>query len=305
MAMGIVCGVEEAGRGPVIGPMVMTACWSDDEEAVRKAGAKDSKQLTPAQREAVFERLLTLKKRKKIDFEVAVLSPREIDDAVQGAQDNLNRLELRTSARLINVALKRAGLATVIIDCPTVSTAKYATAVRKLLDREVEVIAENKADENYVIVGAASILAKVTRDREIEAIKKKIKVNFGSGYPADPLTQKFLRENYAKKEYASHFRKSWASYRELAERSKQRLLVGYGSEEGEAKPTPVHAAELKRFETLLEHGFELRPPTNRYEVVRLASKDATIIKYSTGKLVVQGKGKAAAERLLQRLNIRH
>jgi len=302
--MGIVCGVEEAGRGPVIGPMVMAACWSDDEEAVRKAGAKDSKQLTPAQREAVFERLLKLKKQKKIDFELAVLRPEEIDGAVQGAQDNLNKLELRTSARLINAALKRARLATVIIDCPTVSTAKYAAGVRKLLDREVEVIAENKADESYVIVGAASVLAKVTRDREIEAIKRNIKVNFGSGYPADPLTQKFLRENYVKKEYAGYFRKSWASYRELAERSKQRLLSGYGSEEGEAMLTPVHAAELKRFEALLEHGFELRPPTNRYEVVRLASKDASIIKYSTGKLVVQGKGKAAAERLLRRLNIR-
>jgi ribonuclease HII len=91
----------------------------------------------------------------------------------------------------------------------------------------MEIICEHKADLNHLVVGAASILAKVTRDREIEKLKKSIGINFGSGYPSDPLTQDFLRKNYSK--YPDIFRKEWASYKEAANISikKQKSLSDY------------------------------------------------------------------------------
>ncbi len=313
-----ICGVEEAGRGPVLGPMAMAICWvrEEDEPLLREAGARDSKLLTPSQREGTLERIEELRKKRKAGFELVLLSPEEIDAAVEGDGDNLNKLELRTSAMLINKAIASLGkerLVKALIDCPTKNTAKYAADIKRLLKGEagkrVEVIAEHKADVTYPVVSAASIVAKVNRDREIARLKERTGKNFGSGYPADPLTQEFLRNNYWQKEYDGLFRKSWASYKAIVEASKQRSLFQFGEGDerdgGErdgrldAEKAKRHAEELKKYEFLQSQGFSSQPPTNPYEVVRLKSEDATVIVYTTGKVVVQGKGKARVERLLK------
>gem|GEM_PF-211326 len=303
-----ICGVEEAGRGPVLGPMAMAICWvkAENEHLLREAGARDSKLLTPQRREGTLERLDALRKEKKIGYELVLLSPKEIDAAVEGDDDNLNKLELRTSAILINTALKKLGkerLAKALIDCPTKNTAKYAADIKKLLKgrgaKDVEVIAEHKADVTYPVVSAASIIAKVNRDKEIERLKETINKNFGSGYPADPRTQRFLRENYGEKEYDGLFRKSWASYKNVAEADKQRSLFHFQIEQ-EKEQEKKHAAELKEFAFLEQHGFSFVPVKGPYEVLRMKGEDATVIKYTTGKLLVQGKGKARVERLLRK-----
>ncbi len=299
-----IAGVEEAGRGPVIGPMAMAILWTEDEELLRRIGAKDSKQLTPVQREDIYEKLAGLKEGGTIGFECVLLPPAEIDAAVEGEHDNLNKLEQRTTVKLIKAALTHAKVATALIDCPTKNTAKYEDELRALLGKEtITLVAENKADENYPVVGAASIIAKVTRDREVRKIKERLKIDLGSGYPADPLTVKFLRENWNEKEYAALFRKSWASYKNLAAKKKQSSLADFGADEERADPAKEkeHAEKIKEFEFLKEHGFAFSEPTNQYEVLRMKAADATIILYTTGKLLVQGKGKARAEKLLERI----
>ncbi len=295
--MAWICGVEEAGRGPVLGPMVMACCWVEEknEKLLIEAGAKDSKQLSAMQREGFLERAQKLKKEKKINFEIIILPPTEIDAAVDTKNDNLNKLELRTTAKLINKALQKNAIKKALIDCPAKNTEKYAADIAALLNKKMTVIAEHKADENYPVVSAASIIAKVTRDKEIENIQKKIKKSIGSGYPADPITQDFLRNNYKKKEYKDFFRTSWASYKELVEQGKQSRLFQFSG-----KAQEEHAKELKEFEFLKEHGFEFQAPKSQYEVVRMKSSDASIIKYTTGKLVIQGKGKARVEKLVAR-----
>jgi len=292
-----IAGVEEAGRGPVVGPMVMAILWTEDEDVLRRIGAKDSKQVTPEQRERIFEELTALKEKGTIGFERIILTPAEIDAAVLGEHDNLNKLEQRTTAKLIGMALEQKDVRKVLIDCPTRSTEKYANEITAMLQDAPELVAENKADENYTVVGAASIIAKVTRDREIRKLKVQFKVELGSGYPADPSTQRFLKENWQKKEYADLFRKSWASYTNIAIVKKQSTLADFGAKDAEQEER--HKDALRRFEFLKEHGFDFVEPTSQYEVLRMKADDATVILYTTGKLLVQGKGKAKVEKLLK------
>jgi ribonuclease HII len=98
-----------------------------------------------------------------------------------------------------------------------------------MITKKIELVVEHKADLNNTIVGAASILAKVTRDGEIEKLKKIAKQDFGSGYPADPKTVEFLKKNYDKFDF---FRTSWATYKNVAgtnstNKSKQKGLGDY------------------------------------------------------------------------------
>ena len=108
-----------------------------------------------------------------------------------------------------------------ILDCPSTNVKAYKQYVEKLLKGKVELVAEHKADVNYPVVAAASILAKVTRDREIEKIKKKVG-NVGSGYPADPVTKAFLEKNWDK--HPKIFRKTWAAYKNVAKKKGQKGL---------------------------------------------------------------------------------
>ncbi|MBR9692428.1 ribonuclease HII [Candidatus Woesearchaeota archaeon] len=303
--MAWICGVEEAGRGPVLGPMTMACCWVEEKDSalLREIGAKDSKLLTPQQREETLERLKELKKKKKVGFELIILSPKEIDSSVEGENDNLNLLELRTSITLINKALKKKKITKALIDCPTKNTEKYAADIKALLDKDIEVIAEHKADVTYPVVSAASIIAKVNRDKEIEKLQKNIKQPIGSGYPADPSTQQFLRENYKEKKYKDIFRKSWATYKNVVEAGKQRSLFHFETEsEQEKKKEAEHAEEIKKFAALEQHGYEFVPPKTQYEILRMTGPGATVIKYTTGKLLIQGSkiAKAATEDLFKR-----
>jgi ribonuclease HII len=142
-----------------------------------------------------------------------------VDAALATDHMNLNRLEAQKMAEVINsLEPDRA-----IIDCPSNNIAEFVRYLRKhIKNKNIEIIAEHKADENHLVVGAASIMAKVTRDREIEKIKEKIGIDFGSGYPSDPRTVAFLEKNWNK--HQSIFRKSWASYKKIVEKNKNKSL---------------------------------------------------------------------------------
>lgn len=214
----ILCGVEEAGRGPVIGPMVMAGITIDenDQDALIQLGVKDSKMLSPSRREELYPKILKIAKK----YRIIVLSPQEIDSALCTEGMNLNWLEGLTSAKIIN------GLSPdkAVLDCPSTNVGAYTDYVMKRVDREVTIVAEHKADINHAVVAGASIIAKVTRDREIEDIKKKHGIEFGSGYPSDPKTREFLEKNYQNYDF---FRKSWRSYTRLVESEGQKGLGSF------------------------------------------------------------------------------
>ncbi len=299
----MIAGVDEAGRGPVIGPMVMAIAACDDEEDLRRLGAADSKLLSPQAREQAAQRL------GGCPHEIVALTPAQIDAAVLADGDNLNLLEARTTALLIARLAARVALTKVIIDSPTRSTAAYERVVRMALEKEdpegatrgIALQCEIKADANHPVVGAASILAKVSRDAAIAALAQA-HGPLGSGYPADPATQAFLARNW--RDGHEFFRKSWESYRRLAQAPAQSSLSQFSDAKGPQRDTARKDA-LARFSALKAHGFAFEEPTNPYEAVRMRGGPVTVIAYTTGKLVVQGPddAKRGALALLSRLKL--
>ena len=215
--MATIAGIEEAGRGPVIGPLVMCGVLVEekDEEKLRSIGAKDSKLLTPRTRELLYGQIIKMVKA----YEVIIVPPKEVDAALLDPNLNLNKLEALTSAKIIN----KLNPDKVLVDCPSNNTRAYAEELRGYIqNKKMTIVAEHKADVKYTVVSAASIIAKVTRDREIDKIKERLGIDFGSGYPADEKTVLFLKKNWDK--YPEIFRKTWASYKKYVAEKKQKKL---------------------------------------------------------------------------------
>ena len=212
-------GIDEAGRGPIIGPLVMCGIILNESEQKKLSslGVKDSKLLTPEKREALYQKITSISTKYKI----IVLDPATIDAALASSSLNLNWLEAMKSADIINTL----PMDKVILDCPSQNIPSYTKYVKDRLNKDVRIVCEYKADLNHVIVAAASILAKVTRDREIEKIKETIGVDFGSGYTSDPKTREFLVEHTALGN--GIFRKSWMTYKVLEGKKEQKTLGEY------------------------------------------------------------------------------
>ena len=214
--MVLLLGIEDAGRGPVIGPLIMAGVVIAEEkqEELTRLGVKDSKMLSPDTREILYDKILALAEAHSIK----IISPQEIDEAMASEHLNLNWLEAIKTGEIINELDSER----VIVDCPSTNCAAYEAYLKKLIEKEVELIIEHKADQNYPVVSAASIIAKVTRDREIEKIKKEIGVDFGSGYMSDEKTLRFLEGNHHK--YPEIFRKKWVSFKNAVDKKNQKTL---------------------------------------------------------------------------------
>lgn len=197
-----ILGIDEAGRGSVLGPMVIAGVVVPEkmEKVLERMGVKDSKRLTPNRRT-----ILSRKLKKMFPYEIVVISAREIDDLrAQGV--NLNEIE-KNAMESILLKLKPEKA---IVDAVDVKAERFQENLR--LDTGIDVIAEHKADDKYIEVSAASIIAKAERDDHIKEINKEyIKSGgIGSGYPSDPTTKEFL-SNYTYDEMPDFVRKSWAT----------------------------------------------------------------------------------------------
>ncbi len=183
----VTAGIDEAGRGPVIGPMVVAGVLIRGKrlKILREAGVKDSKLLSRGRREELKDLILEVADAHVI----RVVHPKRIDEAV--SIRGLNKLEAEVMAEVIREL--RPTLA--IVDAPMVNTRKFASMIKALAgELNFRLLARNKADKKYLHVAAASILAKVERDRIIDEIKEELGVDFGSGYPSDPKTREFIRK---------------------------------------------------------------------------------------------------------------
>jgi ribonuclease HII len=179
-----VVGVDEAGRGSWLGPLVVGAfaVAQDQIEAVRVVGARDSKELSPRSREVVYERLERLGSCRSID-----LPPSEVDRHV--ARKKLNELEASAFARLV----REIGPVIAYLDACDVDARRFGRRVARLAGTGVRIVSRHHADRDFPLVGAASIVAKVRRDRAIARLEEFLGEPIGSGYPSDARTVAFVR----------------------------------------------------------------------------------------------------------------
>jgi ribonuclease HII len=203
-------GIDDAGRGPVLGPMVLAGVLieSDEEKIIKELGAKDSKLLTPTRRKEIKENMVS-----QFKHHIETSSPKEIDKS-----SNLNYLEAIKTAKIINELTKDIKeKVDVIVDCPSVNIQSWSNDVQKLIERPeiINLSCEHKADFNHPIVSAASIFAKEKREDEMKKLRKKFGVDFGSGYPADPKTKEFILNNFDNEEYKQIIRFSWNTVKKL------------------------------------------------------------------------------------------
>jgi ribonuclease HII len=201
----LVAGVDEAGRGCVIGPLVVAGVLVAEEKLhfLNQLGVKDSKLLSPKKREVLFGEISGLAEQHY----VVKLLPSEIDRAVESKRKlhKLNRLEAETMAQVIN-ALKPDE---VFVDAADVVEERFKHHIQEGLTVKAKITSRHKADKIYSVVSAASIVAKVERDREAAALRVAFG-DFGSGYLTDPKTMLFLKQwLQTHDEYPSCVRKSW------------------------------------------------------------------------------------------------
>jgi ribonuclease HII len=216
-----VAGVDEAGRGCAIGPLVIAAALFEEETLPRlkEMGVKDSKKISPKKREKLAAEI----KKHALDYRVFELQPKIIDKVVFRSQPlrRLNYLETMVMARLIRELKPDI----VHMDPPDVDNLRCAEQVKSVIRYKLEVICEPRADDKYTSTGAASILAKVTRDQRIKELREK-HGDFNSGYASDRKTQKFIEEYFSQnKECPDYMRASWATVQRHLKPFKQMKLT--------------------------------------------------------------------------------
>lgn len=216
-------GIDDAGRGPVIGPMVLAGCLvtPEAEKELKKLGVADSKTLTQKRREFLETKI----KELVITYEIIICLPNEIDES-NGNGIKLNELEAIMCSSIINKINKGFDKIKVVVDCPSTNISKWSDFLKTKIQnlRNLEISCEHKADKNSVAVSAASIIAKCTREREMQKLKEIYGDEIGSGYCSDPLTCRFL-EKYAKKHQDKGiFRKTWITWQNAYQKLGQRTL---------------------------------------------------------------------------------
>jgi len=208
----VLCGVDEAGRGPAMGPLVVAAVAVDDDGPLRKMGVKDSKKLTPERRTE-----LAISIRELARVEVKVIPAADID----ARGDTLNELEAEAFAELLD----RLGPTEAFLDACDTNEGRFASMVGSKLRCHPILVAKHRADDIYPVVSAASIIAKTVRDAEMHQICTGLGIGPLSGYCGDRHTMEFL-EGYLK-EHGSlppHTRMSWKNIRKMSSDSKTAKL---------------------------------------------------------------------------------
>lgn len=215
----MICGLDEAGRGAVIGPMVIAGVLISQYRASEliEIGVKDSKRLAPSTRVELSKLIRDIAE----EVEVVVLDALTVDSSTRRkGSHGLNKLEAKSFAEIINRLKPDAAY----IDLPSLRYAEFRKLIEENLEHRCPLILEHKADERYPVVSAASIIAKCERDRLIEELKLELG-DFGSGYPSDNKTRRFLIELIKKNEAGCpHVRFSWKTLTSIAQRRLEDFL---------------------------------------------------------------------------------
>lgn len=215
-----IAGIDEAGRGPMIGPMMICGVRMDSNRLheLEAAGVRDSKTLSPNRRHRLAEIVRDLASevvvRPVLAYEIDTLRRKGV---------TMNEIEVRIFALVVKTLLPQE----VYLDAADVKAERFGRRVGEesgLLSKGCRIISEHKADAKYPIVSAASIVAKSERDRRIEELHKEFG-NFGSGYPADPVSVEYIRNLVSNGEKIPHIvRQTWESVSRVVQEFEQKNL---------------------------------------------------------------------------------
>ncbi|EFN73248.1 Ribonuclease H2 subunit A [Camponotus floridanus] len=241
-------GVDEAGRGPVLGPMVYGISYAplSRKQLLVDLGCADSKSLTEKKRDEIFDDIC--KHKDSIGWAIEAISPNVIANSMyRRTKVSLNEVSMVSAIKLIQGAIE-AGVNVAEIYVDTVGKPESYQARLKGVFPGVKIVVAKKADATYPIVSAASICAKVSRDHALRAWRFRegdsIGTEYGSGYPTDPVTKNWLSENVdAVFGFPQLVRFSWSTAEQILE--SKALAVEW--EETEETEMPNEQTILKFF----------------------------------------------------------
>ena len=204
-----VCGVDEAGRGSMLGPLVVAGITISRSKInlLKKLGVRDSKKLSPVTRERLYKKIIEVVD----DYHVIRIPPRIIDKSV--SNHSLNHLEAKYMAKVIS----KLSPSTAFVDSCDVNSKRFGKEISKLTSN-TKIRSYHHADSKFITVSAASILAKVSRDRAITRLSKKHDI--GSGYPSDNKTKVFVKKSIRRNQNLTFLRKSWKPVKILMKKRK-------------------------------------------------------------------------------------
>jgi ribonuclease HII len=215
----MICGVDEAGRGPVIGPLVVAGIMCESDVPLRQLNVRDSKKLSPERREALAPEI-----RKLCRHEVLIVPAEDID--ASRVEMSLNDFE----AKLFATVIGRLKPEVAYVDSADVNEYDFRRAIAHHLPFELEIVSKHGADDLFPVVSAASILAKVVRDAEMRKIEEELGAKIGSGYSHDAETIAFLTKWLEEKgALPPHTRVSWDTSKRLLSANATRKLDEFGS----------------------------------------------------------------------------
>ena len=207
-------GIDEAGRGPAIGALVVCALGipNSDMKYLASIGAVDSKQITRNKREEISERIYLEAENRDWKIGMIICEASRID--IERNKINLNKLEIELFKEAVYETGIKGNIGIIKADACDVNEQRFRERIRNALGTKWsnwEIHAKHKMDYEEKIVGAASILAKVRRDKEIDKISDLLNLDVGSGYPSDPKTKEAVKKLVNSKMPNQYLRWSWAT----------------------------------------------------------------------------------------------
>ena len=219
----LISGIDEAGRGSIIGPLVIASVTANKKTIKKfsRIGVKDSKKLSAKNRE-IFARIIMDESENVM---ISKLTEKKIDRAVKLRKEYLKNKKFITKNKIIGLneleahsmskIISNMNSHSVFVDSCDVKPQRFKERIENHLNSNMKIYSSHKADEKYVVVAAASVVAKYTRDKEIFKLKRKFG-EMGSGYPSDPATRMFLQKWLKKNKTIPDFtRKSWKTWNSL------------------------------------------------------------------------------------------
>ena len=214
----LIAGVDEAGRGPALGPMVIAVAVieKDDEEQFVEMGVKDSKLLTRDQRNEYFPKIKAMVK----EYGSVHIEAMELDELME--RKSLNEIEAMKIGKMLNELKIKPEL--VFVDSPDFVESNFGERIQRYLNFKTQIRSEHKADINYPVVSAASVIAKVERDFVIDKLAEEFGF-MGSGYSHDVNTIKFI-ESWLNTHGSLPFfaRKQWQTNKNILNKKYQTKL---------------------------------------------------------------------------------